>query len=119
MSKSFELTDKVKFIRMTPEGEAVYGEGIVVAKLIGVSKRINYSVRDEATLDHNGKPRAWNLEAEAFNGTDEENAAYIAHHNRISDHIKAYNVLTEDLVKKTNAEIDAMHDEFFGPQLSV
>jgi len=76
-------------------------------------------VRDEASLDSVGKPRAWNLEAEALNGTDEENAAYIEHHNRISDHIKAYNVLTDELVKKTNAEIEAMHVEFFGAPLEI
>lgn len=119
MSKNFELTQKVKFVRMTPEGEAVYGEGVVVAKLIGVSKRINYSVRDEGSLDHNGKPRAWNLEPEALDGTDEENAAYTAHHHRVTEVVKHYEGESQELVTKTNAEIDAMHAEFFGQQLDV
>lgn len=119
MSKTFELADKVKFVRMTPESTPIYGEGVIVAKLIGVSKRINYSVRDEASLDHQGKPRAWNLEPEALNGTDAENEAYIAHHQAISDICARYDAESKALVKSTNDEIDAMHEIFFGPQVEI
>lgn len=119
MSRSFELGQKVKFVRMTPEHENVYGEGVVVGKLIGVSKRINYSVRDIEAKNERGTPKAWNLEPEALDGTDEENEAYVKHHHRITDHINAFEATQNDLVKKTNDEIDAMHTEFFGAPLDV
>jgi hypothetical protein len=119
MSKTFELAQKVKFVRMTPEQEAVYGEGIIVSKLIGVSKRINYSVRDAEAVNERGTPKAWNLEPEALDGTDEENAAYIAHHARITGHIKLFEAAQNTLVKNTNDEIEAMHVEFFGAPLEI
>jgi hypothetical protein len=119
MSKNFELTDKVTFVRMTPDGQPIYGSGVVVAKLIGVSSRINYSVRDEESLDHQGKPKAWNLEPEALNGSDEENAAYVAHYLAVSDVVARYDAESKAMVKKTNDEIDAMHDVFFGPKVEL
>jgi len=119
MSKTFELGQKVKFVRMTPDHEAVFGEGMIVAKLIGISKRINYSVQDSELKNERGQPRAWNLEPEALDGTDEENAGYIKHHNRITDHINVFEETQKDLIKKTNEEIEAMHVEFFGAPMDV
>lgn len=119
MSKDFELGQKVKFVRMMPDGGPVYGEGVVVAKLIGVSKRINYSIRDAEILAENGKPKAWNLEAEAIDGTDEQNEAYVKHHDKISDVVRQYDVDQKALADAANAKIDVMHDEFFGPRMDV
>lgn len=119
MSKEFNLGEKVTFVRMMHDGKPTYGEGVVIAKLIGVNKRINYSVKEPGSGDEGRADKAWNLEAEALNGTDEENAAYVAHHDRVGAYVATFTKDNEERVAAANKEIDSMHTEFFGAPLDV
>lgn len=108
--KEFALGQQVKFIRVDHLNEIVTGEGKVIAKLIDVRGRTAYSVKEGEKI--------WNLEPHAVDGTEEENAAYVAHHKRVSDFVKEFSERNQKEVDAANKAIDAMHDEFFGPAIA-
>lgn len=109
MAKEFSLTQRVKYIRLSPEGEPVRGEGQIVGKIIGINKRINYCVKDEG--------KAYTLEPLALDCTEEEEAAYIAHAKKIRAVADDYNKRSQDIITEGNKVIDDLNTEFFGPQV--
>lgn len=122
--KTFDLGQKVKFLRIDAQGAPVYGDGVVVAKLIGISKRVNYSVKVEGEVSADdpamrGRDQAFNLEPEALDGNEEENAAYINHRQRIDGIVKGFETEQDAMVKATNEAIEAAHVEFFGAPMDV
>lgn len=107
MAKQFQLGQQVKFVRVSPEGEVVKGEGMVVGHIICINKRENYQVKEG--------DRAYNLEPHALDCTDEEEAAYIEHVKKIRTVADDFNTRSAALITEGNAEIDRLNAGFFGP----
>ena len=111
MAKTFQLAEKVRYTKIKPkEGDnpakLEHGNGIVVGHIIGVAGRVNYMVKDG--------DKAFNLEPYAINATPEEQAAYLAHHNKIQGIVEEHNKRQADDVKATNKIIDDLNAEMFG-----
>jgi|GEM_PF-3791000 len=110
--KTFELGQKVNYIRVeAATNEVVSGSGVIWAKLIDLRGRAAYQVKDGDKL--------WNLEPQAIDGTEEENAAYVAHHTRVTDFVKEFSERNQKHVDEANAAIEAMHTEFFGEPIKL
>jgi hypothetical protein len=111
MTKNFEMGQKVRYARVTPEGELETGEGVVVAKMVGIGNRLNYQIKD------NGK--AYNLEPYALDATEEETQAYLAHVKVIRAVADEFNKKADQTIKDGNAEIDRLNTEFFGAPVEM
>ena len=110
--KTFELGQKVKFVRVeAATNQVVTGEGVIWANLIDLRHRTAYQVKEDEKL--------WNLEPHAIDGTEEENAAYVAHHARVTEFVKEFSEKNQKQVDEANAAIEAMHTEFFGAPLAL
>lgn len=107
MVKEFKLGQQVRYIRVSPEGEAVHGEGMVVGHIIGVNKRENYCIKDG--------DKAYNLEPHALDATEEEQAAYFEHVKKIRAVAEDFNTRSAGLITEGNEAIDKLNAEFFGP----
>jgi hypothetical protein len=109
--KVFLKGQYVEFMRMDAEGNPVIGHGHIVGDIIGVSQRQNYQVKEGG--------KAFNIEPHAINCTEDERTAYIAHYKRVGDFVQEFEKANAERVAKANAEIDAMHEEFFGSKIAL
>ena len=109
--KQFTKGQYVKFMRMDNDGLPVIGHGNIVGDIVGVSQRQNYQVKEGT--------RAYNVEPQAINCTEEEQAAYIAHYGRVGEFVAVFTKEQEARVAEANKQIDAMHEEFFGAKVEM
>lgn len=109
--RSFDLGQKVEFIRVDPEGNPVRGNGIIVSKLVGIAKRINYSVKEG--------DKAWNLEPYAIDGTELEEQIYLRHVKEVRAKADEYNAKAQAMITEGNKAIDDMNTALFGPPMDL
>jgi hypothetical protein len=114
MTKNFELGQAVKFIRVSPDGDVVRGEGMVVGKIISLNNRINYQVRENGP---NVGSKAWSLEPFAIECSEEDEKKYLEHVKAIRAIADDYNKRSQDMIVAGNKAIDDLNTEFFGPQV--
>jgi hypothetical protein len=103
-----KVGEKVKFIRMDPEGAVHDGEGIVHALILDPDKRVQARVHE---LQGEGK---YNLDLPSINPTAAERDAYIAHVTAIRSRANEINAAIAIIVTNGNAEIEKMNREFLG-----
>ncbi len=110
MQKHFDLGQKVRYIRLSPEGKPETGEGFIAAHLIDVNKREKYLVKDG--------DKAYNCEPYAIDASEEEEAMYIHHVKKLRETADLYNKRSDDIIKEGMTAVDRLNNELFGEPIA-
>lgn len=114
------MGEKVTFCRIKPaadgkKAELIRGEGIIVGHIIGITRRVQFMVKDGDTLQN----KAWTLEPYCINPTESEAQKYLDHHTKLQGVVDDFNARAENVIKQGNAEVDHLNAEMFGKPMDI
>lgn len=111
MKAAYNLGQKVKFIRVTPEGETIDGEGTITAILLSPHNRINYRIKTGENV--------FNIDDVAINPTKAGRVSYVQHIKNLRSAADKFNGMADQAIKDGHAEVERLNIEFLGPQVEI
>lgn len=123
MKLSKEITDlmgkKVDYCRAKQQENATTelhrGKGVVVGIIIGLARRIQIMVKDEAE----DSSKAFTLDQLCVEPTDEDANAYFAHHVKLKTIVEDHNKAQREREQEKIKEVDDLNAQMFGEPLEV